>query len=170
MSNQLWHPSGKYFCKQCLVTGYFIDEICWNGTITTSKIWKSSWLTNISTLQLARTLDNQLRVKSNQRECFLSFNSLCLSCSISCIPLWPRPHVGDIGWVRGHCTAGRAVPASPNHQEREGNSTPCGAILGLFHVKQKEAELSCFEGFGPFMGAQLLLLECHSWSQKRFVC
>lgn len=43
----------------------------------------------------------------------------------------------------------------PNHQEKEENSTPRDLILWLFNVKEKEAELPCFEGFILFVGVQL---------------
>lgn len=63
-------------------------------------------------------------------------------------------------WVRYHW----------RQQEKEGNSTPCDNSLWLSQVKQKEVELSRFGSFILFMGTQLLLLESHKWSQKRFVC
>lgn len=174
MSNQLWHPSGKYFCKQCLVVGYFINEICWNRNIMTSKnleifLTYQHFHPQVSQKFRRPTLcqvDHSYHIKGN-----VFFHLIFYACHVSSAASSSGTcsHIAGIVWVRYHCTGGRAVPAMPNHQEKEENSTLRDHILWFFNVKRKQAEISCFESFILFVGTQLLLLESHNWSQKRFV-
>lgn len=158
MSNQLWHPSGKYFCKKYLWLFYQWNVLEWNyyyfknlEILLTYQHFHPQVRQKFRQPTLCQA-DHNYRVKGNGFF-HLIFYACHVSSAASCSG--PRPHV--VGIESG-------VTATPNHQEKEENSILYCNILGLFHVKQKEAELSRFESFGFSMGTQLLLLESHSWN------